>query len=174
MGAKRPDWRLDNVTRRRCSIPVRAYLQARSLLRSREPQRKGVVSCVLPTALSRGPGRASSKCKRKNRASPDFVYSIGSGTLQTPCAASQASSDGLAASTYLVVTQQAAHCRIAVTGTVSQSAFRLHDSPPSPFQSRISDLILRSCMVASPPHYDGLGGWASIRKGMYTSTRSRR
>lgn len=26
-------------------------------------------------------------------------------------------------------------------------------------------------MVASPPHYDGLGGWASIRKGMYPRRR---
>lgn len=25
-------------------------------------------------------------------------------------------------------------------------------------------------MVANPPHYDGLGGWASIRKGMYISS----
>jgi len=26
-------------------------------------------------------------------------------------------------------------------------------------------------MVASPPHYHGLGGWASIRKGMYLRRR---
>ena len=50
----------------------------------------------------------------------------------------------------------------------------LFDSPTLlhlPFNAASPICVLRSCMVASPPHYDGLGGWASIRKGMYLRRR---
>jgi hypothetical protein len=111
--------------------------------------------------IARTGDKCEAKGKGKTSASPDLCTVLAPETPQTARAAFQASSDGLAASTPLVVTQQAACHRHCVSEPLDSPTL-LH----LPFNAASPICVLRSCMGKSRPQNDGLRGWASIRKGM--------